>query len=226
MIKIRNVTKHYPIRGGGLHYVMKNVSLDIPSNKSIGILGPNGSGKSTLLRMLGGAEAPNSGLIETSSSVSWPLGVGIGLQGSLTGRQNVLFVCQINGLSRAETQQVVDAVLAFSEIDDFFDMPVKTYSSGMRARIGFGISINFDFDYYLIDELTSVGDAIFRKKATQEFERIKNSSALIYVTHNLDSMRESCQSAIYLNDGHLTELHLLVSLQRLKNHRFYLKNYI
>ena len=116
--------------------------------------------------MLGGAEAPNSGTIETSSSVSWPLGVGVGLQGSLTGRQNVLFICQINGLSKSETQQVIDAVLTFSELNEYFDMPVKSYSSGMRARIGFGVSINFDFDYYLIDELTSVGDAaVFRSKA-------------------------------------------------------------
>ena len=204
MIKIRNVTKHYPMRGGGLHYVMKDVSLDIPSNKSIGILGPNGAGKSTLLRMLGGAEAPNLGTIETSSSVSWPLGVGVGLQGSLTGRQNVLFICQINGLSKSETQQVIDAVLTFSELNEYFDMPVKSYSSGMRARIGFGVSINFDFDYYLIDELTAVGDAVFRKKAVREFERIKESSSLIYVTHNLGSLRESCHSAIYLHDGQLT----------------------
>lgn len=192
------------MRGGGLHYVMKNVSLDIPSNKSIGILGPNGVGKSTLLRMIGGAEAPNSGIIKTSSSVSWPLGLNVGFQGSLTGRQNVLFVCQINGLNKAETRQIVDAVLDFSELKEYFDMPVKTYSSGMRARLGFGVSINFDFDYYLIDELTSVGDAVFRKKASREFERIKKVSSLIYVTHNLQSLRESCDSAIYLHDGKVT----------------------
>ena len=204
MISIQNLTKYYPMRGGGLHYVMKNVSLEIPSNKSIGILGPNGAGKSTLLRMIGGAEAPNSGIIKTSSSVSWPLGLNVGFQGSLTGRQNVLFVCQINGLNKAETRQIIDAVLNFSELKEYFDMPVKTYSSGMRARLGFGVSINFDFDYYLIDELTSVGDAVFRKKASREFERIKKASSLIYVTHNLQLLRESCDSAIYLHDGKVT----------------------
>jgi len=189
------------MKGGRLHYVLKDVSLDIPSNHSIGVLGPNGAGKSTLLRMIGGAEAPNSGEIKTNSSVSWPLGLGVGFQGSLSGRQNVLFVCQINGLSKAETKQVLEGVIDFTELGDFFDMPVKTYSSGMRGRLGFGLSINFDFDYYLIDELTSVGDATFRAKATKEFERIKETSSLIYVAHNLQLLKESCNSALFLRDG-------------------------
>ena len=204
MISIQNVTKYYPLKRGKLHYVLRDVSLEIPSNQSIGILGPNGSGKSTLLRMIGGAEAPNSGTITTNSSVSWPLGLGVGFQGSMTGRQNILFVCQINGLNKYETKQVVDSVIRFSELDEYFDMPVKSYSSGMRARLGFGLSIIFDFDYYLIDELTAVGDAIFRKKAKQEFKRIKKSSSLIYVAHNLKSLRESCENAIFLHDGKLT----------------------
>ena len=203
MIRLRNVSKYYPIKGGGVHYVLKDVSFDIPSNQNIAILGPNGAGKSTLLRIIGGAEAPNSGVIETEASISWPLGVKVGFQGSLTGRQNLLFVCQINGLSKVETQKVINAVFDFSELDEYFDMPVKTYSSGMRARLGFGLSINFDFDYYLIDELTSVGDAAFRKKAKQEFEKIKQSSALIYVSHNMKSLRQSCDSAIFLNQGDL-----------------------
>jgi capsular polysaccharide transport system ATP-binding protein len=204
MISIQNVTKYYPMKGGATHYVLKDVSLEIPSNHSIGVLGPNGAGKSTLLRMIGGAESPNSGSIQTKSNVSWPLGVGVGFQGSLSGRQNVLFVCQINGLSKAETKQVLEGVIDFTELGEFFDMPVKSYSSGMRARLGFGLSINFDFDYYLIDELTSVGDAIFRTKAAKEFERIKQSSSLIYVAHNLKSLEDSCQSALFLRDGDVT----------------------
>jgi capsular polysaccharide transport system ATP-binding protein len=204
MISIQNVTKYYPMKGGAIHYVLKDVSLEIPSNHSIGVLGPNGAGKSTLLRMIGGAESPNSGSIRTKSNVSWPLGVGVGFQGSLSGRQNVLFVCQINGLSKAETKQVLEGVIDFTELGEFFDMPVKSYSSGMRARLGFGLSINFDFDYYLIDELTSVGDAIFRTKAAKEFERIKQSSSLIYVAHNLKSLEDSCQSALFLRDGDVT----------------------
>ena len=204
MISIQNVTKYYLMRGGKPHYVLRDVSLEIPSDKNIGILGPNGAGKSTLLRMIGGAEAPNSGTISTTASVSWPLGIGVGFQPSLTGRQNVLFVCQINGLSKAETKQIIDAVIEFTELGKFFDMPIKTYSSGMRARLGFGLSINFAFDYYLIDELTSVGDAVFRKKATHEFEKIRRSASLIYVAHNLEALQKSCESAIFLHDGNMS----------------------
>jgi capsular polysaccharide transport system ATP-binding protein len=203
MIKLRNVSKYYPMKGGGIHYVLKDVSFDIPSNQNIAILGPNGAGKSTLLRMIGGAEAPNSGVIETRASISWPLGVQVGFQGSLTGRQNLLFVCRINGLSKDDTRKILSSVYDFSELGEYFDMPVKTYSSGMRARLSFGLSINFDFDYYLIDELTSVGDATFRKKAKQEFEKIKESSALIFVSHSLSTLRKTCDSAIFLNQGKL-----------------------
>ncbi len=204
MIKIDHVTKYYPLKGGKLHYVLKDVSLEIPSNHSIGVLGPNGAGKSTLLRMIGGAEAPNSGSITSTSSISWPLGLSAGFQGSLSGRQNILFVCQINGLSKAETRHVIEQVIEFTQLGPYFDMPVKTYSSGMRAKLGFGLSINFDFDYYLIDELTSVGDATFREKATLEFERIKQSSSLIFVAHNLNVLRKSCNSALFLRNGDAT----------------------
>ena len=203
MISIRNVTKHYPMRGGGLHYVLKDVSFDIPSNESIAIIGPNGAGKSTLLRLIGGAEAPDQGTITTESTISWPIGIKSGFQGSMTGRQNIHFACQINGLSKAEILEVSDAVFEFSELGEFYDMPVKSYSSGMRARLGFGLSVNFDFDYYLIDELTSVGDIIFKRKAKKEFKRIAEASSLIYVSHSLSSLRSACKSAIFLHDGTL-----------------------
>ena len=203
MIKLRNVSKHYPMKGGGVHHVLRDVSFDIPSNQNIAILGPNGAGKSTLLRIIGGAEKPNSGVVETEGTISWPLGVKAGFQGSLTGRQNILFVCQINGLSMADTRKVVDSVYDFSELGEYFDMPVKTYSSGMRARLCFGLSVNFEFDYYLIDELTSVGDAIFRDKAKQKFEEIRKSSALIFVSHSMRMLKQTCDSAIFLNQGKL-----------------------
>ncbi len=201
MIRLEKVTKYYAMKGGERHYVVKDIDLDIPMNKSLAILGPNGAGKSTLLRMIGGAEAPNSGKIITDASVSWPLGVGVGFQGSLTGRQNLLFVCQINGLTKGETNLILEKVQEFAELGKFFDMPVKTYSSGMRARLGFGLSINFDFDYYLIDELTSVGDAIFRKKAKAAFEEIRKRASLVFVAHNLNTLKESCESALFLRKG-------------------------
>ena len=204
MIRIRNLTKYYQVRGGRRHYVLRDANITIPANQSIGILGPNGAGKSTLLRMIGGAESPNKGTIETSSSISWPLGLRAGFQGSLTGRQNIMFVCRINGLDDAETEQVMDAVTLFSELGEYFDMPISSYSSGMRARLGFGLSINFDFDYYLIDELTAVGDATFRKKAKAEFEKIKKNSSLIFVSHNLKNLKQTCDSAIFLHDGNMS----------------------
>jgi len=171
------------------------------SNQNIAILGPNGAGKSTLLRLIGGAEAPNSGKIITDANISWPLGLNVGFQGTLTGRQNIQFVCEINGLKKAEIRMIMKNVQEFAEIGKFFDMPVKSYSSGMRARLGFGLSICFDFDYYLIDELTSVGDAIFRKKAKEAFAQIKKNASLIFVAHNLNTLRESCDSALFLRNG-------------------------
>jgi capsular polysaccharide transport system ATP-binding protein len=200
MIELRNVTKHYPVRNG-LRYVLRDVSLVIPDRTNLAVLGPNGAGKSTLLRIIGGAEPANSGTIITNSEISWPLGLTSGFQGSFTGRDNVRFVCQINGLSRDDTQEVMRQVTDFAEIGEYFDMPVKTYSSGMRARLSFGLSMAFDFDVYLVDELTSVGDTIFREKAKAAFERIRKRASLIFVSHNLKTLKESCQSALFLRDG-------------------------
>lgn len=200
MIELRNVTKHYPVKNG-LRYVLRDVSLVIPSRTNIAVLGPNGAGKSTFLRLIGGAESADSGTIITDSEISWPLGISSGFQGSLTGRQNVLFVCRINGLTPVQIREVIRQVTEFSEIAEYFDMPVSTYSSGMRARLSFGLSMAFDFDVYLIDELTSVGDAIFREKAKAAFERIRKRASLIFVSHNLATLRQSCQSALFLRDG-------------------------
>lgn len=201
MISFKNVTKYYPMRDGERHYVLRDVSFEIPSRESVAIIGPNGAGKSTLLRLIGGAEAPNEGSIVTKSNISWPIGLSSGFQGSMTGRQNIHFVCQINGLSEAETQEVIDAILDFSELEEYFDMPIKSYSSGMRARLGFGLSINFEFDYYLVDELTAVGDIIFKEKAKKEFVKITKNASLLYASHKLNSLKDSCKSAIFLRDG-------------------------
>ncbi len=200
MIELRNVTKTYPVKNG-LRYVLRDVSLVIPSRANIAVLGPNGAGKSTFLRLIGGAESADKGTILSDTEVSWPLGLTSGFQGSLTGRQNVLFVCRINGLSPGQIRSVIQQVTEFAEIGEYFEMPVYTYSSGMRARLSFGLSMAFDFDVYLIDELTSVGDAIFREKAKAAFERIRKRASLIFVSHNIKTLRESCQSALFLRDG-------------------------
>ncbi len=200
MIELRNLTKHYPVQSG-LRYVLRDVSLVIPSKTNLAILGPNGSGKSTLLRLIGGAEPADSGAIITDAEISWPLGLTSGFQGSLTGRQNVLFVCRINGLNVNESRYVVSQVITFTELGEYFDMPVNTYSSGMRARLSFGLSMAFEFDVYLIDELTSVGDMIFRQKAKIAFDNIRERASLIFVSHNMATLRQSCQSALFLRDG-------------------------
>ena len=200
MIELRNLTKYYPVKNGR-RYVLRDISLIIPSRTSMAVLGPNGAGKSTFLRLIGGAEPADSGTIITDEEISWPLGLASGFQGSLTGRQNVAFVCQINGLNLYETRYVTSEVVNFAELGEYFDMPVTTYSSGMRARLTFGLSMAFEFDVYLIDELTSVGDSIFRQKATAAFERIRQRASLVFVSHNLETLRNSCQSALFLRDG-------------------------
>lgn len=200
MIELRNVTKYYPVKEGR-RYVLRDVSLVIPDRTNLAVLGPNGAGKSTLLRIIGGAESADAGTILTNSEISWPLGLTSGFQGSFTGRENIRFVCDINGLSRKDTLEVIRQVTDFAEIGEYFDMPVNTYSSGMRARLSFGLSVAFDFDIYLVDELTSVGDAIFREKAKAEFTRIRKRASLIFVSHNLKTLKESCQSALFLRDG-------------------------
>ncbi|MFM2198600.1 MAG: hypothetical protein RLZZ505_2032 [Verrucomicrobiota bacterium] len=200
MIELRNVTKSYPVQSGK-RFILRDVSLVLPERLNIAVLGPNGAGKSTFLRLIGGVEPADSGTIITDSEISWPLGLTSGFQGSLTGRQNVLFVCSINGLGRVQTSDVVKQVTGFAEIGEYFDMPVSTYSSGMRARLSFGLSMAFKFDVYLVDELTSVGDAIFREKARAAFERIRKRASLIFVSHNMRTLRESCQSALFLRDG-------------------------
>lgn len=200
MIELRNLTKAYPVKNG-YRYVLRDVSLIIPSRTNLAILGPNGAGKSTLLRMIGGAEPANSGAIITDEEISWPFGLTSGFQGSLTGRENILFVCRINGLNFDQSRHVTKEVCDFAEIGEYFDMPVSTYSSGMRGRLSFGLSVAFEFDVYLIDELTSMGDTIFREKAKAAFERIRKRASLIFVSHNLKSLKQSCQSALFIRDG-------------------------
>ncbi len=203
MIELRNVTKYYEVRNG-IRYILRDVSLVIPSKTNVAVIGSNGAGKSTFLRLIGGSESANRGTIITDAEVSWPLGLSSGFQASLTGRQNVMFVCRINGLGRADSRHVIRQVSEFAEIGEYFDMPISTYSSGMRARLGFGLSMAFRFDVYLIDELTSVGDSNFKAKAKAAFDLITKTSSLIYVSHNVNLLREVCQSALFLREGQAT----------------------
>ncbi|HFP1231741.1 TPA: ABC transporter ATP-binding protein, partial [Escherichia coli] len=148
MIKIENLTKSYRTPTGR-HYVFKNLNIIFPKDYNIALIGQNGAGKSTLLRIIGGIDRPDSGNIITEHKISWPVGLAGGFQGSLTGRENVKFVARLYA-KRDELNERVDFVEEFSELGKYFDMPIKTYSSGMRSRLAFGLSMAFKFDYYLI----------------------------------------------------------------------------
>ncbi|MEM9282210.1 MAG: ABC transporter ATP-binding protein [Verrucomicrobiota bacterium] len=200
MIEFQNVTKYYPTKTGR-HYIFRDVSFVLESQTNIGLLGTNGAGKSTMMRLIGGSENPSDGKIIKDCSVSWPLGLAGGFQGSMTGVENVRFICRIYGLNSESTQEVVDFVTEFSEIGKFMDMPVKTYSSGMRARVTFGLSLSMHFDVYLVDELTSVGDPPFRAKAEKAFEELKDRSTIVYVSHNLKTVAEVCDRVAILHRG-------------------------
>ena len=202
MIKIENLTKSYRTPAGR-HYVFKDLNIELPSGKSVALVGRNGAGKSTLLRMIGGIDRPDSGNIITDKTISWPVGLSGGFQGSLTGRENVKFVARLYA-KKDELKEKVAFVEEFAELGMYFDMPIKTYSSGMKSRLGFGLSMAFKFDYYLVDEVTAVGDARFKQKCADLFNRKSKHSNIIMVSHSLNSLKEHCGIAIYLkNNGQL-----------------------
>lgn len=200
MIMLDMVTKFYRIKDFR-HYVLRDVTYKFNSGVSIGILGKNGAGKSTLLRMLGGIEFPNAGKISISGSVSWPVGLTAGLLPNLSARDNIKFVCRIYGKSILETRNVIEFVKDFAEIGEHFDMPISSYSSGMTGRINFGLSMAFDFDYYLVDEVTGVGDPSFKKKSSEAFNQKRKNAAMIMVSHDMKILRDTCDIGIYLHDG-------------------------
>ncbi len=202
MIELINVSKFYKT-ANGKKYVLRNVSQIIPSDVNVGILGRNGAGKSTLLRMLGGIDFPNSGAIVSNKTFSWPMGLAGGFQGSMTGRQNVKFVCRIYGKSDAEILQAIESVEKFAEIGDYFDMPIKIYSSGMKSRLSFGLSLVFDFDYLIIDETLSVGDKNFQVKSKAALrKKIENCNVLL-VSHSMPILKEICQAGIVVHAGQM-----------------------
>jgi capsular polysaccharide transport system ATP-binding protein len=198
MIEARGLTKSYPMRNGSRYQVFKDLSFTIPDGKSLGLLGRNGAGKSTLLRILSGLESPDEGEVRCTGSVSWPVGTPGCMQGSLTGRENARFVARIHGLDDRQIEECVGWIEAFAEIGRHFDMPVKTYSSGMKSKLNFAMSMAFDFDYWLIDEITSVGDEGFRKKSLSAMKEKRAKSQVIMVTHNLREIADGCDYALLL----------------------------
>ncbi|WP_434661791.1 ABC transporter ATP-binding protein [Paraburkholderia sp. A3BS-1L] len=197
MIEFRNVSKSYPTNGAR-RVILSDVSFSVPPRKNLALLGRNGAGKSTLIRLIAGTEKPDSGRILRRGAISFPMALSSFFISSLTARQNVNFISRVYGYS---PERVVEYVEDFAELGEYFDMPVRTLSSGMRARLSFGISLAFEFDTYLIDEVTAVGDAAFRSKAQREMNKRISGSNVVLVSHNNDLLRETCQVGLVLEKG-------------------------
>jgi len=200
MIEFRNVTKYYPTPHGR-KVVLDDLTLTLPAGTKLGVLGRNGAGKSTLLSMIGGTTRPNRGEIRRHASISWPLGFGGTFHPDLTGAQNVRFVARIYG---RDTDELVEYVENFAELGEFMDMPLRAYSSGMKARLAFGMSMGIAFDWYLVDEITAVGDAAFKRKSLSFFKNRLRNAGLLMVSHSVTTIRAYCTSGLVLEKGRAT----------------------
>ena len=200
VIELREISKSYRMRSGR-NTVLDSVSAVFPTGKSVGILGVNGAGKSTLLRIIGGVEPPDRGTVRKDVRVSWPMGFSGGFSPNMTGRQGARFVARIYGEA---PRAVEDFARDFAELGLYFDMPIRTYSSGMRARLAFAISFAVEFDCYLVDEVIATGDARFSKKYRREFKEKARNASVILVSHNPESIRAECDFAAVLTKGSLT----------------------
>ena len=200
MIRLEQASKFVYARGTKKP-ILDGVSLVMKRGRSVGLLGRNGAGKSTLLRLFAGTIRLDSGRIVREGRISWPLGFQGSFQPNLTGEQNVRFVARIYGV---DSEELIAYVANFAELGAFFRSPVSTYSSGMKARLAFGLSMGVNFDYYLVDEITAVGDANFKKKCHEVFQTRLSASDVIMVSHSTATIREYCNCGIVLEKGKLT----------------------
>lgn len=199
MISLKDVTKTYKTRHG-IRTVLDQINLCIGKGEKVGILGSNGAGKSTLIRLISGAEPPTSGDIHRGISISWPLAFGGAFQGSLSGFDNIKFICRVYNVP---ITPAIAFVKEFSELGAYLLEPIKKYSSGMRARLAFAISMAVEFDCFLIDEIVAVGDSRFHEKCLVELFEKRKDRAMIIVSHNPDYIREHCERAAVLSAGKL-----------------------
>ena len=199
MIRFDNVTKYYPTRNGR-RTILDSVNFRIDKGQSFGICGHNGAGKSTLLRLASGVEKASSGVVERSMSISWPIGHSSAFQSSLTGADNVRFIARIYNKPIAE---IVDFVDDFAELGSYLKMPVRTYSVGMAARLAFAVSLAVEFDCYLIDEITSAGDARFQQKCHDAMMKRKQQGGLLMVSHDANMLAAFCEQGAVLADSRL-----------------------
>lgn len=199
MIRFEHLTKSYPTPWGR-KVVIDDLNLELPSGKALGLLGRNGAGKSTLMQIVAGTLPPDNGRVISDGTISWPIGLGGALHPDMTGAQNVRFIARIYGI---DSDSLCAFVEDFAELGAHFQMPLRSYSSGMRSRLAFGASMGIPFNTYLVDEVTSVGDARFRAKSKAIFrERMKTSGAIM-VSHNMRELQEFCDAGLVLENGRM-----------------------
>lgn len=203
MIRISHLDKAYVLGNGRVHTVFENASVTIPSGVNIALLGANGAGKSTLLRLLAGVDQPDAGKIETDARMSWPVTLRGGFLPVMTGRENCWVVFSVHGYSRELIREKLARVKELSGIGEYFDEPVKNYSAGMRVRLGFALCMAFDYDYFLLDEITSVGDADFRETCKKWLLAREQRHNIILVSHQMSTVRQFCQIAVVVKDQQL-----------------------
>ncbi|MFT6773234.1 MAG: capsular polysaccharide transport system ATP-binding protein [Paracoccaceae bacterium] len=204
MIRLENVSKSFPLKDGGRRDVVRNLSMTIPRGRSLALLGRNGAGKSSLLQLISGTLKPDRGRVERGCSVSFPLGFAGSFHNALTGAQNIRFVARIYGVNEDALMLFVDQ---FAELGEYLGQRVAVYSSGMKARLAFGVSMGLGFDVYLVDEITAVGDANFRSKCLDMFERRLAQADVIMVSHSMPTLRAFCDSGLVLENGRLEFFH-------------------
>jgi capsular polysaccharide transport system ATP-binding protein len=201
MIRLNDVHKRYWTSRGEPHWVLRGITLTFPRDRNVGIIGQNGAGKSTLLRLMAGLDTPTRGTIERKARLSWPLGLARGMQPALTGRQNARFICRLYGYQDHELDERVEFIREYSELEEAFDEPVGTYSTGMRGRLNFSVAHSFQFEMYLADEGMGAGDAKFNRKVSAALKSRFEHAALVMVSHNERLIAQFCDAAVWLHEG-------------------------
>jgi capsular polysaccharide transport system ATP-binding protein len=200
MIVLRNLTKTFYMHGAR-KTVADNLNVTFPTGVAVGLLGRNGAGKSTLLKIIAGTASPTAGEVLSDGRISFPVGLATSLHPDMSGAQNTRFVARIYGV---DTDALAGFVEEFAELGDHFHLPVRSYSSGMKGRLSFGINMGLKFDTYLIDEVTAVGDAAFRSKSEAVFQDRLREAGAIFVSHALGPLKRICQAGAVLEGGHLS----------------------
>lgn len=206
LIRVEDVSISYSIKKGMLKWSkftpLKRISFDLHRGETVGIIGRNGAGKSTLLRAMAGIIEPDSGHIHNYGARVSLLSLGVGFMPNLSGRENVMLSGMLLGLNRNQISRRLGAIIDFAELGDFFDQPLRTYSTGMKARLGFATAIQVNPDVLLVDEVLGVGDEEFRKKSTEEMKKlIKSDKTVILASHVISTMKDLCDRIVWIENG-------------------------